>query len=76
MHKEYLWDCMFSDKGLKTWLGNLKEALEIKKSFTTKEGTVKISTPFCRPWRALKLLGVLANKIKVRGIKYALRAFC
>jgi hypothetical protein len=35
---EYLWDFMFSDKGLKIWLGELKEELEIKKAYKTKEG--------------------------------------
>lgn len=47
--QEYLWDFMFSNKGLKIWLGHLKEELEIKKAFTTKdgiEGHVRILTPY------------------------------
>jgi hypothetical protein len=28
---------MFSDKGLKIWLGELEEELEIKKGYKTKE---------------------------------------
>lgn len=47
--QQYLWDFMFSNKGLKIWLGNLNEKLEIKKSFKTKEGiegVVRIFTPY------------------------------
>src|SRR5690606_31964963 len=36
--QEYLWDIIFSDKGLKIWLGGLEEELEPKKSYKTKEG--------------------------------------
>lgn len=34
----YLWDFMFSDKGLKAWLGELQEELELKKAYRTAEG--------------------------------------
>jgi hypothetical protein len=47
--QEYLWDFMFSDKGLKIWLGELKEELEIKKNYHTKEGIegfVRVFTPY------------------------------
>ncbi len=36
--QEYLWDFMFSDKGLKIWLGELDEELEIKKTYKSKDG--------------------------------------
>ena len=44
----YLWDFMFSKKGLKIWLGEFDEELEVKKSFKTKdgiEGLVRVFTP-------------------------------
>lgn len=47
--QEYLWDFMFSDIGLKIWLGELKEELEIKTTYKTKdgiEGLVRIFTPY------------------------------
>ncbi len=47
--QEYLWDFMFSDKGLKIWLGEIKNELEIKKSYRTKdgiEGFVRVFTPY------------------------------
>lgn len=46
--QEYLWNFMFSDKGLKIWLGELKEDLEIEKAYQTKEGIeglVRVFTP-------------------------------
>jgi len=47
--QEYLWDFMFSGKGLKIWLGELKEELEIKKAYKTKdgiEGLVRVFKPY------------------------------
>ncbi|QNL47828.1 SRPBCC domain-containing protein [Olivibacter sp. SDN3] len=47
--QEYLWDFMFSDKGLEIWLGKLNERLEIKKTYKTKEGIeglVRVFTPY------------------------------
>lgn len=46
--QKYLVDFMFSDKGLKIWLGELKEELEIQKTYNTKEGIegfVRVFTP-------------------------------
>ena len=47
--QKHLWDFMFSDQGLKIWLGELEEELEVKKEFTTKEGItgkVSVFTPY------------------------------
>ena len=35
---EKVWDFLFSENGLKIWLGNLKNELEIKKEFETENG--------------------------------------
>lgn len=35
---EKVWDFLFSENGLKIWLGNLKNELEIKKEYETKNG--------------------------------------
>lgn len=35
---EKVWDFLFSENGLKIWLGNLKSALELKNEFETKNG--------------------------------------
>lgn len=46
---EYLWDFIFSEEGLKIWLGELAEALEIKKAYKTKagiEGVVRVFAPY------------------------------
>jgi hypothetical protein len=47
--QKYLWDFMFSDKGLPIWLGELNEELNINKAYKTKEGIegfVRIFTPY------------------------------
>lgn len=47
--KEHLWDFMFSGKGLKIWLGELKEELEVKTTYKTKdgiEGLVRVFKPY------------------------------
>ncbi len=35
---EKVWDFLFSENGLKIWLGNLKNELEIKKEYETENG--------------------------------------
>lgn len=35
---EEVWDFLFSENGLKIWLGNLKNELEIKKEYETENG--------------------------------------
>ena len=35
---EKVWDFLFSENGLKIWLGNLKTELELKKEFKTENG--------------------------------------
>lgn len=34
----FLWDFMFSDRGLRIWLGKLREKLEVRKTYVTAEG--------------------------------------
>ena len=36
---EKVWDFLFSENGLKVWLGKLKSELEIKKEYETENGT-------------------------------------
>ena len=36
---EKVWDFLFSENGLKNWLGKLKSELEIKKEYETENGT-------------------------------------
>ena len=36
---EKVWDFLFSENGLKIWLGRLKSELEIKKEYETENGT-------------------------------------
>jgi len=36
---EKVWDFLFSEQGLKIWLGKLKNELEIKKEYETENGT-------------------------------------
>jgi len=35
---EKVWDFLFSEQGLKIWLGKLKNELEIKKEYETENG--------------------------------------
>ncbi len=47
--QEYTWDFMFSDRGLRIWLGELDNKLEIKKPYKTQkgiEGLVKVFKPY------------------------------
>ena len=47
--QKYVWDFMFSDTGLKIWLGEIMGALKIKEAFVTKEGIegfVRVFTPY------------------------------
>ena len=44
--QEFLWDYMFSDQGLKIWLGELDKDLEIKKPYQSKEGIVRVLKPY------------------------------
>lgn len=49
LSQEYAWEFMFSAQGLRIWLGELEQELEIKKPFKTKngiEGLVRVFTPY------------------------------
>lgn len=71
--QEYLWDFMFSNKGLKIWLGNLKEKLEIKKAYKTQEGIeglVRVLTPYSHiriSWKKKDWENVSTVQVRVIG---------
>lgn len=47
--QENVWDFLFSQEGLNSWLGTLTEEPELKKPFTTKEGVegmFRLLTPY------------------------------
>lgn len=47
--QDYLWDFLFSDRGLRIWLGELKDALVLKQPFETKAGItglVRVLAPY------------------------------
>lgn len=47
--QEFLWDFMFSEKGLQIWLGELENELELKKDFKIREGIeghVRVFKPY------------------------------
>jgi uncharacterized protein YndB with AHSA1/START domain len=43
---EKVWDFLFSENGLKIWLGKLKSELELKKEFETQNGTTGLVRVF------------------------------
>lgn len=44
--QENIWDFMFSDKGLRIWLGELEERLKINRPFKTREGIEGVVSVF------------------------------
>lgn len=73
--QEYLWDFMFSDKGLKIWLGEPKEELEIKKAYKTTEGIeglVRVFTPYSHirmNWKKKNWENISTVQVRVIGNK-------
>lgn len=71
--QEYLWDFMFSEKGLKIWLGEIKEELEIKKSYKTKdgiEGLIRVFTPYSHirmNWKKKNWENISTVQVRVIG---------
>ncbi|WP_257667025.1 hypothetical protein [Parapedobacter tibetensis] len=71
--KEYLWDFMFSDKGLKVWLGELNEELAIKRAYKTKEGIeglVNVFTPYSHirmNWKKKNWENISTVQVRVIG---------
>lgn len=71
--QEYVWEFMFSDKGLIIWLGELTEELEIKKAYTTKEGIggfVSVWTPYSHirmSWKKQDWKNISAVQVRVMG---------
>lgn len=58
--QEYLWDFMFSDKGLKIWLGELDGELEIGRAYKTKEGIEGLVTIF-KPYSHIRMNWKMKN---------------
>lgn len=52
--QEYLWDFMFSNKGLKIWIGELKKGLETKKTYSTREGIEGLVNVF-KPYSHIRM---------------------
>lgn len=47
--QQFVWDFMFSDQGLRIWLGELEDELEFGKTFQTTEGVeglVRVLEPY------------------------------
>ncbi len=71
--QEYLWDFLFSDKGLKIWLGELDEEFGIKKNYKTKEGLeglVRVFTPYSHirmNWKKKNWENVSTVQVRVIG---------
>ena len=69
----YLWDFMFSEKGLKIWLGEFDEELEIKKPFKTKagiEGFVRVFKPYSHirlNWKKKNWENLSTVQVRVMG---------
>ena len=69
----YLWDFMFSEKGLKIWLGEFDEELEIKKPFKTKEGIegfVRVFKPYSHirlNWKKKNWQNLSTVQVRVMG---------
>ncbi|MDN5217489.1 ATPase [Fulvivirgaceae bacterium BMA12] len=69
----YLWDFMFSKKGLEIWLGEFDEELEIKKPFKTKEGIeglVRVFTPYSHVrlnWKKKNWENLSTVQVRVMG---------
>lgn len=71
--QKYLWDFMFSGKGLSIWLGELKEELEIKTAYKTKdgiEGFVRVFTPYSHirmNWKKKNWENISTVQVRVIG---------
>jgi hypothetical protein len=71
--QKFLWDFMFSDKGLKIWLGKLNKELELKKNYKTKEGIegiVRVFKPYSHiriSWKKKNWENLSAVQVRVIG---------
>ncbi len=71
--QEYLWDFMFSAKGLRIWLGVLDEELEIKKAYKTQkgiEGFVSVFTPYSHirmKWKKKDWENISTVQVRIMG---------
>jgi len=70
---EKVWDFLFSENGLKIWLGNLKSELELKKEFETEKGITGLLRVF-KPnshirlnWKAKTWENISTVQIRVIG---------
>jgi uncharacterized protein YndB with AHSA1/START domain len=72
---EKVWDFLFSENGLKIWLGNLKSELELKKDFETEKGITGLLRIF-KPnshvrlnWKSKTWKNISTVQIRVIGDK-------
>lgn len=71
--QEYLWDFMFSDKGLNIWLGELDGELNINRAYKTKEGTegfVTVFTPYSHirmNWKKKNWMNFSTVQVRIIG---------
>jgi hypothetical protein len=71
--QSFLWDFMFSDQGLKIWLGETEEELENKKSFRTKEGIegfIRVFNPYSHirmNWKKPEWENMSTVQVRVMG---------
>lgn len=71
--QEHLWDFLFSDKGLKIWLGELEDELEIKQGFKTKEGIegfIRVFKPYSHirmKWKKQNWENTSTVQVRVMG---------
>ena len=71
--QKYLWDFMFSKEGLTIWLGELKDALELKKPYRTHDGTeglVRVFTQYSHiriDWKRKGWENVSRLQVRVMG---------
>src|SRR5690606_9346927 len=71
--QKYLWDFLFSEQGLKLWLGELEEALSIKQPYRTQqgiEGTVRVFNPYSHvrmTWKKKEWQNVSTVQVRVMG---------
>ncbi|MGM8363327.1 SRPBCC domain-containing protein, partial [Flavobacterium sp. ARAG 55.4] len=70
---EKVWDFLFSENGLRIWLGNLKNELEIKKEFETENGitglvrVLKTNSHIRLNWKLTHWENVSTVQIRVIG---------
>jgi len=65
LSQESVWDFMFSEQGLKIWLGELEQELEVKKHYKTKsgiDGLIRVFKPYSHILSTLQVRVMGDNK--------------